>query len=297
MGHPELLVLPIILIALLIPVLVAAALYFTFRRIPPQHHALSPGLVWLLVIPCFSAVWNFIVFTQLSRSLQRAYRAGGRNDVGDCGFALGIAYAVCVIGAALPILGCVVSVAAVVLLVIYLLKVDRLSRTIPPPLEGEAAAQLTPQAPTPEGLGVGVLIGVAVGLLGMVFFGGIIAAIAIPNLLNAIDRGKQKRTMADMRSIDAAIQAYRSEHDAYPDAVDIEKLRSLLPSKPGKPLPTLDGWSHAFVVEFGDDGYSIVSYGKNGTPDGCEPGTSSQFNEDICLQNGHFIRYPEGSQQ
>ena len=28
---------------------------------------------------------------------------------------------------------------------------------------------------------------------------GIIAAIAIPNLLNAIDRGKQKRTMADMR--------------------------------------------------------------------------------------------------
>ena len=28
---------------------------------------------------------------------------------------------------------------------------------------------------------------------------GIIAAIAIPNLLNAIDRGKQKRTMADLR--------------------------------------------------------------------------------------------------
>ena len=29
---------------------------------------------------------------------------------------------------------------------------------------------------------------------------GIIAAIAIPNLLNAIQRGKQKRTMSDMRS-------------------------------------------------------------------------------------------------
>ncbi|OYV98709.1 MAG: hypothetical protein B7Z68_00255, partial [Acidobacteria bacterium 21-70-11] len=29
---------------------------------------------------------------------------------------------------------------------------------------------------------------------------GIIAAIAIPNLLNAINRGRQKRTMADMRS-------------------------------------------------------------------------------------------------
>ena len=28
---------------------------------------------------------------------------------------------------------------------------------------------------------------------------GIIAAIAIPNLLNAVDRSKQKRTMADLR--------------------------------------------------------------------------------------------------
>ena len=30
---------------------------------------------------------------------------------------------------------------------------------------------------------------------------GIIAAIAIPNLLSAINRGRQKRTMADMRSV------------------------------------------------------------------------------------------------
>ena len=37
---------------------------------------------------------------------------------------------------------------------------------------------------------------------------GIIAAIAIPNLLNAIDRGKQKRTMADMRSIGTACEEY-----------------------------------------------------------------------------------------
>ena len=34
---------------------------------------------------------------------------------------------------------------------------------------------------------------------------GIIAAIAIPNLLNAIDRGKQKRTMADMKALAVAL--------------------------------------------------------------------------------------------
>ena len=40
---------------------------------------------------------------------------------------------------------------------------------------------------------------------------GIIAAIAIPNLLNAIDRGKQKRTMADLRSIGTAVESYAIE--------------------------------------------------------------------------------------
>ena len=36
---------------------------------------------------------------------------------------------------------------------------------------------------------------------------GTIAAIAIPNLINAINRGRQKRTMVDMRTIGAAVEA------------------------------------------------------------------------------------------
>ena len=42
---------------------------------------------------------------------------------------------------------------------------------------------------------------------------GIIAAIAIPNLLNAIDRGKQKRTMADLRSVGTAIESYSIDNN------------------------------------------------------------------------------------
>ena len=37
---------------------------------------------------------------------------------------------------------------------------------------------------------------------------GILAAIAVPNLLNAVQRGKQKRTMSDMRALATAIEAY-----------------------------------------------------------------------------------------
>ena len=46
---------------------------------------------------------------------------------------------------------------------------------------------------------------------------GIIAAIAIPNLLNAIDRSKQKRTMADMRSIGTACEEYAIDNNFYPN--------------------------------------------------------------------------------
>jgi prepilin-type N-terminal cleavage/methylation domain-containing protein len=65
---------------------------------------------------------------------------------------------------------------------------------------------------------------------------GIIAAIAIPNLLNAIDRGKQKRTMADMRTIGAAVESYSvdvSFPPAGPLRVVADRMRLL--GRPGNP--------------------------------------------------------------
>ena len=45
---------------------------------------------------------------------------------------------------------------------------------------------------------------------------GILAAIAIPNLLNAVQRGKQKRTMSDMRALATAVEAYAVDNNVYP---------------------------------------------------------------------------------
>jgi type II secretion system protein G len=45
---------------------------------------------------------------------------------------------------------------------------------------------------------------------------GIVAAIAIPNLINAINKGRQKRTMADMRTIASAIGEYATDNNYYP---------------------------------------------------------------------------------
>jgi len=48
----------------------------------------------------------------------------------------------------------------------------------------------------------------------------ILAAIAVPNFLEAQTRAKVSRAKADMRSIVTAIEAYRTDHNMYPPGTD-----------------------------------------------------------------------------
>lgn len=47
---------------------------------------------------------------------------------------------------------------------------------------------------------------------------GIIAAIAIPNLLDAIQRSRQKRSIGDLRNLAGAVQTFGTDYGGYPDA-------------------------------------------------------------------------------
>jgi type II secretion system protein G len=126
---------------------------------------------------------------------------------------------------------------------------------------------------------------------------GIIAAIAIPNLLAAIDRGKQKRTMADMRSIGTAVEAYAVDQSRYPTASDAATLEVAI--SPGfiRPMPRNDGWSNAWVVDATGVSYTISSSGKDGAASGCAAGVIiTQLTQDICFSHGMFVQYPQGMQ-
>lgn len=133
---------------------------------------------------------------------------------------------------------------------------------------------------------------------------GIIAAIAIPNLLNAIDRGKQKRTMADMRSIGTAVESYSIDNNAYPVATDMDTLKGIVEPVYIRSLPTVDGWGNPFLYWSDGASYRIVSRGKDGAEDqdwseanpDSAVGTQS-FNNDIVFVDGLFVVYPEGQQQ
>ena len=136
---------------------------------------------------------------------------------------------------------------------------------------------------------------------------GIIAAIAIPNLLNAIDRAKQKRTMADIRSMGTATEAYAVDVNFYP-----RNVTSLTPvdgtgnSNLGKwvtptfirKIPGQDGWGGDVRYQSNANGseYTIISYGKDGARSTGSSGKTLDFDCDIVYQVGGFIAWPEGIQ-
>jgi len=127
---------------------------------------------------------------------------------------------------------------------------------------------------------------------------GIIAAIAIPNLLNAIDRGKQKRTMADMRSIGTAIESYSVDFSHYPAATDLTTLAGVLEPVYIKKMPRQDGWRTDFYVNcVAATGYTVASFAKGGADDTDISGATSNFSDDIVFVDGQFVSWPEGQQK
>ena len=142
---------------------------------------------------------------------------------------------------------------------------------------------------------------------------GIIVAIAIPNLLNAIQRAKQRRTMGDERSIATAVEAYAVDYNRYPPAAGFTltglgyggatlgaNVANYVSPTYIKVCPLADGWNSWFQVCVDGNGqnYILISYGKNGTTD--QPtaswGPTTDFNADICFSNGVFVNYPDGVQ-
>jgi general secretion pathway protein G len=130
---------------------------------------------------------------------------------------------------------------------------------------------------------------------------GIIAAIAIPNLLNAIDRGKQKRTMADMRSIGTAIESYAVDNNFYPKGMSNAAAAAIGAHVSPiyiKTMPTTDGWQNVWDADSTNTGsqYTITSSAKDGVQGTNNGGTTTVFESDIVFANGQFFQWPQGTQ-
>jgi len=145
------------------------------------------------------------------------------------------------------------------------------------------------------------------GLL-VLMVGGIVAAIFIPNFLDALQKAKQKRTMVDLRDWSLVLEDYRLEHDGeVPAAGSVEELAEALDPANAGTLTTTDAWQHPYryacwsTAAEGDrcDTYRLVSAGYNGVFENDDPALyepasfgPQEYEADIVLQDGEFLRYP-----
>ena len=96
---------------------------------------------------------------------------------------------------------------------------------------------------------------------------GILAAIAIPNLIAAIQRSRQSRTMADIRMISEGVEAYQNDHSAYPVVNNgtVAALGSHLEIYIRK-FNSLDGWGEPIFYDSDGSHYTVISFGWEGSP-------------------------------
>lgn len=142
---------------------------------------------------------------------------------------------------------------------------------------------------------------------------GILVSIAASNMRSVMNRARQKRTMADMRTIALGVDSYSTDFNRFPAAAGyvLPSGLSLPTATIGVILPVIsptylravpmtDGWSSWFTYSTDplNMNYAIRSNGSDGTPDSSAPfGETHAFTDDIILINGSFAQYPEGQQK
>lgn len=147
---------------------------------------------------------------------------------------------------------------------------------------------------------------------------GIITAMLIPNLLDAMQKAKQKRTMADIKVIGTAMFSWLTDQSSAAAAgqsttvIDLTQFGSELPpaslatvlvSQYIESIPVLDGWQSPYQYYLRTDNpqaqqvAAIRSLGRDRTPDGTSYTVTgfdpTDYDRDIVWADGFMVRWPE----
>jgi ACS family hexuronate transporter-like MFS transporter len=122
-----------VLLGLAIQVLFLLALQRALERCAPQNRTLSPGLVWLSMIPLFNIVWQFILINRIASSLRREFDTRQTAQPGqreDYGYGVGLAMCILSLASIIPLAGIVCGLAGFVCWIVYWVKIAGYSRTL-----------------------------------------------------------------------------------------------------------------------------------------------------------------------
>jgi type II secretion system protein G len=145
---------------------------------------------------------------------------------------------------------------------------------------------------------------------------GIIAALLIPNFLDALQKAKQKRTVADIKNTGTALFMWLTDVNSAAaagqdvttvdysccDATTVDDLEKLLIPRYTQSVPEKDGWKNLYKYGLNDPTNPdrvilIASAGQKGeweggpfTVGGFDP---TDYPRDIIWSDGYFVQYPQ----
>jgi len=149
---------------------------------------------------------------------------------------------------------------------------------------------------------------------------GIIVAMLIPNLLDALQKAKQKRTLADVRVMGTAMFSWLTDQAAaaaagasatssvidltqYGNQLQPADLATVLVSQYVQSIPTLDGWQSPYQYYLRTDNphaaqvMAIRSLGRDKTADSDKYTITAfdptDYDRDIVWADGFMVRYPQ----
>ena len=136
-------------------------------------------------------------------------------------------------------------------------------------------------------------VGTAVAVAGA----GRLAEIPVARLEGALETSRQKRTMADMRSLATATEAWATDKNRYPAANSMDALTAEISPTYIRTVPREDGWGTPFVYIVSSDGmkYRFISAGpdKKMNPTSRRLSEPLQKSDDIVFDTGEFVQAPE----
>ena len=147
---------------------------------------------------------------------------------------------------------------------------------------------------------------------------GIIAALLIPNFLDALQKAKQKRSVSDLRNTGTALMSWLTDQEAaaaagtgvsnvvktgdYDDVDAYSEVEDVLEPQYMQEVPERDGWKVPYEYRMNDDFTvrTIILGGSTGqkgtgklkasyTPGAFDP---TDYEQDIVWADGFFVRWP-----
>lgn len=145
---------------------------------------------------------------------------------------------------------------------------------------------------------------------------GIIAALLIPNLIDSMQKAKQKRTMGDMKILGTAMFAWLTDQSAAAaagqtatsvdlsnyTAVTVTSLSTVLVSQYVQDVPVLDGWKNPYQYYLNvtnphaQQVMAIRSTGRDGGADSTSYTVTAfdptDYDRDLVWADGFMVRWP-----